>query len=79
VPLFLFQEGQDARAEMVFRDLARITRGAWCRFDQGAAHELGALLRAVAAYAAGGRKALSALADQGQPAARRLIAQIGPR
>jgi hypothetical protein len=79
VPLFLFQEGHDLKAETAFREMARLTRGAWCRFDQGAAHQLGALLRAVAAYAAGGRTALAALADQGQPAARQLIAQIGPR
>jgi hypothetical protein len=79
VPVFLFQEGADLRAETTFREMARLSRGAWCRFDQGAAHQLGALLRAVAAYAAGGRKALAALADQGEPAARQLIAQIGPR
>ena len=36
-------------------------RGAYCRFDPGAAHELGELLRAAAAYAAGGMKALADL------------------
>jgi len=38
-----------------------LSRGAYCRFAPGAAHELGELLRAAAAYAAGGIKALAAL------------------
>jgi hypothetical protein len=58
VPVFLFQEGQDAAAEQVFREIARLTGGAWCRFDPGAAAQLRDLLRAAAAYAAGGREAL---------------------
>ena len=41
-------------AEQAYREIARLSRGAYCRFDTGAAHELGELLRAVAAYAAGG-------------------------
>ena len=52
-----------------FREIARLTHGAYCRFDTGAAHELRELLRAVAAYAAGGIKALADLSD-GRPAAR---------
>jgi hypothetical protein len=35
-----------------------LTKGAYCRFDAGSAQQLRELLRAVAAYAAGGRKAL---------------------
>src|SRR5258705_907495 len=58
VPVFLFQEGVDARAERAFREIARLTKGAWCRFDAGAAGQLRDLLQAVAVYAAGGRKAL---------------------
>lgn len=61
VPLFLFQEGYDQKAEMAFREMARLTRGAWCRFDSGSAAQLRDLLTAVAAYAAGGRKALESL------------------
>jgi len=41
--------------------IARLTRGAYCRFAPGAAHELAELLRAAAAYAAGGMKALADL------------------
>jgi hypothetical protein len=61
VPVFLFQEGSDARAEKAFREIARLTKGAYCRFDAGSAAQLKALLSAVAVYAAGGRKALAAL------------------
>ncbi len=45
-------------AEQAFREIARLTGGAWCRFDPGAAAQLRDLLRAAAAYAAGGKKAL---------------------
>ena len=58
VPAFMFQEGDDGRAETAFREIARLTKGAFCRFDTGSARQLRELLRAVAAYAAGGRKAL---------------------
>src|ERR1700752_473875 len=58
VPAFMFQEGHDADAERAFREIARLTGGAWCRFDLGAAAQLRELLRAAAAYAAGGREAL---------------------
>ncbi|MEZ5819970.1 MAG: VWA domain-containing protein [Bradyrhizobium sp.] len=58
VPAFMFQEGHDPEAERAFREIARLTGGAWCRFDPGAAAQLRELLRAAAAYAAGGREAL---------------------
>ena len=61
----MFQEGNDREVEHVFRDIARLTRGAYCRFDPGAAHQLAELLRAVAAYAAGGMEALAARKDAG--------------
>jgi hypothetical protein len=79
VPVFLFQEGRDAKAEQAFREIARLTRGAYCRFGPGAAEELRALLTAVAVYAAGGRKALEALADRSQGgSARLLLEQMKP-
>ncbi|MFG1300197.1 VWA domain-containing protein [Xanthobacter sp. V3C-3] len=74
VRLFMFQEGDDGRVEDTFRALARITGGAWFRFDARAPHELRQLLAAVAAYAAGGAPALEARRDAG---ARRLIAALG--
>lgn len=75
VPVFMFQEGHDPTVERAFREIARLTRGAYCRFDAGAAAELRALLRAAASYAAGGAKALAALADASQ-GARQLIAAM---
>ncbi len=77
VPAFMFQEGYDPVCEQAFREIARLTRGAYCRFAPGAAHELGELLRAAAAYAAGGMKALADLqARYGGAGAVRLIEQL---
>jgi hypothetical protein len=59
VPVFVFQEGHDGLAEQCFRQMAKLSGGAYCRFDSASAATLRDLLRAVAAYAAGGRKALS--------------------
>jgi hypothetical protein len=59
VPAFMFQEGDDPITEQAFREIARLTHGAYCRFDPGAAHQLAELLRAAAAFAVGGVKALS--------------------
>ncbi len=58
IPVFLFQEGNDAAALAAFREIARLTRGATCRFGPGSAAQLRELLEAVAVYAAGGRAAL---------------------
>ncbi len=76
VPVFMFQEGYDPVAEKAYREIARLSRGAWCRFDTGAAHQLGELLRAVAAYAAGGRKALAELSARQSGGAQALLAQL---
>ena len=76
VPAFMFQEGGDPIAEQAFREIARLTRGAYCRFDPGAAHQLGELLRAAAAYAAGGMRALENLSARHDPGAIKLIAQM---
>jgi hypothetical protein len=76
MPAFMFQEGHDPVAENAYREIARLSRGAYCRFDTGAAHQLGELLRAVAAYAAGGIKALSDLSARRSDGARKLLAQL---
>ncbi len=76
VPAFVFQEGGDPIAEQAFREIARLSRGVYCRFDVGAAHELSELLRAAAAYAAGGMKALADLSARRSAGARRLLAQM---
>jgi hypothetical protein len=75
VPVFMFQEGGDPVAENAYREIARLSHGAWCRFDAGAANQLRELLRAVAAYAAGGRKALAALSAK-STSAHALLAQL---
>ena len=56
--MFIFQEGRDPVVEAAFKEFARLTKGAYARFDASAPAELSALLRAVAAYASGGREAL---------------------
>lgn len=78
VPAFMFQEGHDPVAEQAFREIARLTRGAYCRFDPGAAHQLSELLRAVAAYAAGGMRALAELSARHEAGAAKLLAQMRP-
>ena len=76
MPAFVFQEGHDPVAEQAFREIARLTRGAYCRFDLSAAHELSELLRAAAVYAAGGVKALADLSARRGTGARKLLAQM---
>lgn len=73
VPVFMFQEGRDEEVAGIYRKIASATGGASCRFDAGAAARLADLLKAVAAFAVGGRKALS---DQKTEAARLLLTQI---
>jgi hypothetical protein len=72
VPVFMFQEGHDETAEQAFREIARLTGGAWCKFDPGAAAQLRELLRAAAAFAAGGREALKRLSANESGAAKLL-------
>ena len=76
VPAFMFQEGYDPIAEQAFREIARLTRGAYCRFDPGAAHQLAELLRAAAAYAAGGMRALADLSARREAGAIKLLEQM---
>ena len=58
LPVFVFQEGSDRVASRLFPQIARLTRGAYCKFDRSSPDQLRRLLGAVAAYAAGGREAL---------------------
>lgn len=76
VPVFMFQEGSEPVAENAFREIARLSRGAYCRFAPGAAHELAELLRAAAAYAAGGMKALAGLSARRNAGAQLLLRQM---
>lgn len=72
-PMFVFQEGRDTRVEAGFREFARLTKGAYARFDASAPQELAALLKAVAAYASGGKDLLKL---QGSGQAQALLAQL---
>jgi hypothetical protein len=77
VPAFMFQENVDPIAERAFREIARLTGGAWCPFDAGASAQLRDLLRAAAAYAAGGRVALADLSKRsGGQGAVKLLGQM---
>ena len=73
VPVFMLQEGHDRRVEQIFREIAQLTKGAYCRFDAGAARQLAKLLRAVAVFATGG---VAALAARGDESAVRLLGQL---
>ncbi len=70
---FMFHEGRDPATERAFREIARLTGGAYAAFDSSAPGKLGALLSAAAAYAAGGSLALEAEAKAGDPEAARLL------
>ena len=72
---FMFQEGHDVSATGVFREIARVTGGAYASFDAGSAAQLLDLLKAAASYAAGGQVALQRLAAR-EAGARSLLTQM---
>jgi len=78
LPVFIFQEGYNMEATFAFKNIAKLSGGAHCRFDESSAEELGRLLNAVAVYAAGGTAALKKLSAD-SPQARVLLEQLGPR
>jgi hypothetical protein len=69
----VFELPPPPKVEEIFRELARLSNGAYARFDATAASKLGELLRAVAAFAVGGIKAL---ASQDTDSARKLLGQL---
>lgn len=76
IPLFIFQEGREPTAESAFRQMARLSGGAYHHFDSSSAHLLKSLLNAVAVYAAGGRKALVNYSKTKNKQAAALLTQI---
>jgi hypothetical protein len=76
VPIFLFHEGREPTAERAFRQIARLSGGAYCSFDAGSAQQLRDLLSAVAVYAAGGRRALADFSKTRGEAVKLLTRQI---
>jgi len=76
VPVFAFQEGEEPLAKACFKDMARLTRGAYSAFDSSSAATLRALLSAVAVYAAGGFRALEDFGRNAGGEVRALIGQM---
>ena len=77
VPVFVFHEGGGEQPAGVFREIARLSKGAYCPFDAGSARQLRELLSAVAVYAAGGRAALEHHAKKTGGAALLLTHRLG--
>ncbi len=75
VRAFMFQEGADPAAERAFKEVAKLTRGAYFKLDSSSPTILAELLGAVAAYASGGRMALESRAKSGN-ASQALLKQL---
>jgi hypothetical protein len=58
LPCFMFHEGNDPLASFAFQQIAKLSGGAYHRFDAASAATLRDLLKAVAVYASGGLEAL---------------------
>ena len=76
LPVFVFHEGNDRVASRLFPQIAKLTRGAYCKFDRTSPDQLRKLLGAVAAYAAGGRDALLKYGREQGGAAAMLTHQV---
>jgi hypothetical protein len=74
---FMFQEGRNSAVAALFKEIARLTGGAYAAFDANAPDILASLLSAAAAYAAGGIEGMRALADRTDAAeTAALLAQL---
>ncbi len=76
VPVFIFHEGNEPVAARCFRQIARLTKGAYLSFDAASARQLRDLLGAVAVYAAGGRRALEDLGKRAGGAVLQIAGQV---
>jgi hypothetical protein len=54
VKVFMFQEGGNPGIDVIYKEIARLTGGGYAAFDASSASRLADLLKAVAAFAAGG-------------------------
>ena len=75
-PVFIFHEGGDAVAAAAFRQIAKLSHGAYLSFDLASADRLKELLAAVAVYAAGGYRALADYSAKKGGEIRLLTAQL---
>lgn len=76
IPVFMFQERNDAIARQAFSEISRLSGGAYSHFDAASAGQLRELLRAVAVYAAGGLKALQNFSKSGSASVKLLEKQL---
>ncbi|MDE0801218.1 MAG: VWA domain-containing protein [Rhodospirillaceae bacterium] len=76
VPAFIFHEGGGEPAASAFKHIAKVSGGAYSPFDANSPGALRALLRAVAAYAAGGKKALEACGHEQGGDVQRITSQM---
>ena len=76
VPVFLFHEGRERATAAAFKQIAALSHGAYLAFDLASADRLKELLGAVAVYAAGGYRALTAYGAQKGGEILRLTAQL---
>ncbi len=76
IPAFMFQEGGNPIAANAFKQIAKLTGGAYCPFDEASAGQLAELLRAVAVFAAGGQRALADFSKGKSGDVRRLAAAV---
>ncbi len=76
VPVFIFHEGADLKAQKTFRQMAQLSKGAYCAFNATSAGQLRDLLSAVAVYAAGGRAALKDFSRKHSNVVRQLTHQL---
>ena len=80
VPIFVFHDISvplnDTGAEHCFKQMAYLSGGAYCDFDQHSAAQLRDLLSAVAVYAVGGQKALADFSRKRGGLTRLLTQQI---
>ena len=79
VPAFMFHEGGDLIAAYAFKQVAKLTNGAYCQFDSNSAQVLKDLLSAVAVYAAGGRPALEDMARKRGGEVLKLVHQVNTK
>ena len=79
VPVFMFHEGGGEPAASAFKHIAKVSGGAYCLFDSSSPGTLRSLLRAVAAFAAGGTKALEDFERKHGGATLRLTDQMTRR
>ncbi len=78
LPVFMFQEGSDPATGRVFAEIARLSGGVHCQFNENSEDQLHDLLTAVAMYASGGVDAVKQL-QRPSPLVRQLIQHLPGR